>query len=200
NDARTLGKARRDLRKARLDVLDYGEGILAVALDGDTGRHLTLAVEFGDTPPLVGNQLYAGHVPHEDGSTSLRLEHDLLDILNAAQVAASTYHELSLGKFDDTAPHVHVGHADGGPDFVERNVEGSEPLRIDHHAVLLDEASKARHLGHTRGLGNGKAHLPVLRGAQLRQRPLFGHQDVLVDPAHTGRIGSERGGNPGWKL
>ena len=44
-----------------------------------------------------------------------------------------------------------------------------QAARIDDDAVLPHEAADARDLGHALGLGDGKAHLPVLRRAQSRR-------------------------------
>ena len=45
------------------------------------------------------------------------LQHDLLDVVDAAQIAASTHHEFGLGKFDDAPADVHVGVADAVAHF-----------------------------------------------------------------------------------
>ena len=78
----------------------------------------------------------------------------------------------------------------------ERDVEGAEPARVDDHRVLAHEAADARHLGHALGLGDGEAHLPVLRRAQLGERALGRHDGVLVDPPDASRVGAERGTTP----
>src|SRR5262249_9361096 len=67
--------------------------------------------------------------------------------------------------------------------------------RIDDDAVLLDEAPDARDFRNALGLGDGIPHLPVLYGAQLGEVLLHTADYVLVDPAHSGGVGSERRSN-----
>ncbi len=80
NDLGAVRQAVLDLGKARLDVLDDRQRILPIALDGDAGDHLALAIQLGDAAPLVGRKLDAGHVAQQHGRAAFGLEHDLFDI------------------------------------------------------------------------------------------------------------------------
>ena len=168
-DLRALGQARSDLGEPRLDVLDHRERVLAIALDGDAADRLALAVQLGRAAALVGRQFHPRHVAQQHRSAALGLEHDALDVLDAAQIAAPAHHVFGLGQFDHPPANVPVGVADRLAQPRQRNVEGLEAARIDHHAVLADEAADAGDLGHAFGLGQGEADLPVLGRAQLRQ-------------------------------
>ena len=182
------GRLALDIGEAVLDAADDGKRILSVALHGDAGDDLALAVELRHAAPLVGRQFDACDVLDEDGRSGLCLEHDLLDIGDALEIAAPAHHELGLGQLHHSAADVHVGVADGVTDFGQGDVEGAQPAGIDDHGVLPHEAADARHLGNTLGLGDGKPHLPILRCAQLSECALCRHHGVLVDPAHAGRI------------
>ncbi len=122
-DLGAVGQARLDLRERRLDVVDDGERVLPVALDGDAGDDLALAVELGDAAPLVGRKLDARHVAQEHRRAAFGLEHDLLEVGDASQVAAAAHHELGLGELDHAAADVHVGGADRVADLGQRDVE-----------------------------------------------------------------------------
>src|ERR1051325_4665564 len=58
-----FGEAAGDIAYLCLDVLDDGEGVLAVALQRDTADHLAFAVELGQAAPLVRTELDPRHVP-----------------------------------------------------------------------------------------------------------------------------------------
>ena len=117
-----------------------------------------------------GAKLDARDVAQQYRRAALRLEHDLLDVLDAAQIAAAADHELGLGQLDHATADVHVGRADRLAHFAQGDVERLEPARVDNDAVLPDEAADARDLGNAFGLGDGEAHLPVLGRTQLGER------------------------------
>ena len=60
--------------------------------------------------------------------------------------------------------------------------------RIDHDAVLLDEAANARNLGHAFRIGDAIAHVPVLDGGQFGEAFLCAANDILKHPVDAGRI------------
>jgi hypothetical protein len=107
-----LRQARRDLGDLLLDVVDHLQRVLAVARHGDAGDHLALAVEFGDAAPLVRHQFDARDVADQHRRAALGLDHQLLDVGRAAQVAAAAHHVLGLGHLDHAAADVAVGIAD----------------------------------------------------------------------------------------
>ena len=75
----------------------------------------------------------------------------------ALDVAASAHGKFGLGDFDRAAADIHIAVADDVADFRQRDAERLQPARIDHDAVLLDEAADARDLGHASGLGQAEA-------------------------------------------
>jgi len=81
------------------------------------------------------------------------------------------------------------------PDSRERDAHGLQSPRIDHDAVLLDEAANARNLGHAFRIGDAIAHVPVLDGAQFGEAFLCAANDILKHPADAGRIRPEAAGH-----
>ena len=191
-----LRQARRDLGEAVLDVADHRERVLAEALQRDAGDDLALAVHLGDAAPLVRGELDAGHVLEQDRHAALALDHDLLEIGQALDVAAPAHRELGFRQLDRASAHVHVAGAQRFADLGKRDAERLQPPWIDHHAVLLDEAADARDLGNAFRLGDAVAHVPVLDGAQLGEALLRAANDVLIDPADAGRVGPRLGATP----
>ena len=173
----------------------------AEALQDDAARDLALAVELGDAAALVGRQLDARHVAQQHRRAAIGLEHDLLDVLDATQIAAAAHHELELGELDDAPAHIHIGGADRlARPCASGMSRALQPARVDDDVVLLDEAADARDLGHAFRFGDSEAHLPVLQRAQLGERALRAIDRILVDPADAGRIGSERRRHAGRQL
>jgi hypothetical protein len=126
------------------------------------------------------------------GVPPLRLQHQVLDVSPAAQIAAAAHHVLGLGHFQRAAADIAVGIADHLGDAHQRDAVGTQFDRIDGHLILLDEAADARHFGDTGRLGQLVAQVPVLQRAQLGQRLVLGQHGVLIDPADAGRIRAQR--------
>ena len=183
-DGDALGQARRQLGKPALHVVDHRKRILAEALQHDAGDGLTFTVHLGDAAALVGGQLDPGHVLQQHRDAAFVLDHDLLDVGQALEIAASAHGELGLRHFHRAAADIHVAVADRVADARQRNVERLEPARIDHHAVLLDEAADAGDLRYARGIGTARtAHTSpgwcaVRRGCVARRAPHIGRPSL----------------------
>src|ERR1041384_634982 len=61
NEVDTLRQGRRDLYQLGFDPLDHREGVLASAHDHAAADRLTLAVQFGNAPPLVRPKVDMGN-------------------------------------------------------------------------------------------------------------------------------------------
>ena len=116
-DAHALRQARRNLREPILHVLDDRQRILAEALQRDAGDDLPFPVHFGDAAALVGRELDAGHVLQQHRDALVVLNHDLLEIGEALDVAAPAHREFGLGDLDRAAADIHVAVADRVADF-----------------------------------------------------------------------------------
>ena len=190
-DGHALGEARRDLGEAVLDVADHGQRVLAKPLKRNAGNDFAFPVHFRDAATFVRRELDPRHVLEQHRHAAVALDDDLLQVGQALDVAAAAHRELGLRKLDGAPAHVHVAAAQRFADFGERNSERLQPPRVDHHAVLLDEAADAGDLGNALRLGDAVADVPVLDGPQLGEALLRPAHDVLIDPADAGRIGSE---------
>ena len=174
-------------------MLDHRQRILAEALQRDAGDDLALPVHLGDAAALVRRQLDTGHVLEQHRHAAVALDHDLLKVGEVLDVAAPAHGELGLGDLDRAAADIHVAVADHVADFGERNAERLQAPRVDHDAILLDEAPDAGDLGHALGLGKPKADGPVLNRAKLGEALLRPANNVLIDPANAGRVGTDAG-------
>ena len=76
-----------------------------------------------------------------------------------------------------------------------RDVVSAQFVRVEHDLVLPHHAADTCHFGHVRHSLQFVFEKPVLQCAQLRQIHFPGavYQCVLVNPAHTGGIGPQRG-------
>ncbi len=199
-DRQDLGAGRQasgDLGELRLDPLDDAQGVRAEALQDDAAGDLAVTVHLCEAAPLVRPQFDAGDIPDPQGGATGGLQHDVLDVGDASEVAPPPHHELELGEFDGAAADIGVARADRVPQLVERDALSPQAVRFDHHVVLLHEAANAGDLSHALGPRGTEADHPILDRAQLGERPFPGHDDVLVDPADTGGIGAERRCHPG---
>ena len=186
-----LGKARPEFGQPLFDVAYDCERVLAGALQSDAGDGFALPVDLGDAAPLVGYEFDARNVAQEDRHPAVAFHHDLLQIGEAFHIAAAADRELDFRQLDGAAAHVAVAVPDRVVDLGKGDTERLQPARIDHDAVLLDEAADACDLGDALGLRHPVADVPVLNRAQFGEIHLRSADDVLVDPANAGGVGPE---------
>ena len=155
-------QTRRDFREPLLDVLDDGKSVLAEALQHDAGNDFSLTVQFGDAAPLVGHQFDAGDVAQQNRHALVGLDDDLFEIGQVFEVAAAAHHEFGLGELDGAAANIDIARTQEHREFSKRYAERLQPARIDHHAVLLDEAADAGDFGDAFRLGKTVADIPIL--------------------------------------
>ena len=98
NDIRARGQARGQLRHAFLHVIDHVERIEPEALQRDAACNLSLAVEFGNTAPLVGAEFDPGHIAQQDGRPIIDLHGDLAEIVDAPEIPLAPHDEFKLGQ------------------------------------------------------------------------------------------------------
>ena len=121
--ADALGQARHDLGQTVLDVLDHRQRILAEALERDAGDDLPFPVQLGQAAAFVGHELHARDVLQKHRHAALILDDDVLDVLEARDIAAPAHHVFTLGELERAAADIHVAVADDVPDLGERDAE-----------------------------------------------------------------------------
>src|SRR5262249_26449176 len=197
-DRRPLRQAAGDLADMLLDVGNDRKRVLAVALAGDAGRNFALAVKLGDAAAFVRCQLHARHILEQYWCPALRLEHDLFEIRDAAQIPSTAHHVLGLGQLHHATADIHVGSPDGILDFGQWNVEGLETAWVNDDRVLPDETADACDFGYTLCFVERQTHLPVLRAAQSCKSRPGRHHGGLVDRANAAAFRADvRGGGVG---
>jgi hypothetical protein len=186
-----------DLRDLCLGGGDDVERVLAGALHGNPAHHLAVAVQLGNAASFIGPQLDPGHVAQQHRRAAVGLQHDLLQVGGAAQIAAAAHHELGLRHLDRAAADVHVAGAHGLRDFGQPDTVRFQTQRVDDDVVLAHEAADAGDLGNAFGLGHRIADGPVLSRAQLGEIAFVAQHRVLVDPADAGGVRPEAGRDAG---
>src|SRR5712691_10441632 len=166
-DRHTLRQARRDLRKAILHVCDDRKGVLPKTLNHDPGSDLALSVELGDAAPLIGRELNTGDVSQQHGHAAVVLDDDLFQVGYVLHVAAAANCQLSFAQLDRPTADIAVARAQSSPYLVECYAQRLQPPRIDHDAVLLNEAADACDFRYALGFGDRVSDLPVLGGTQF---------------------------------
>ena len=195
-----LRQAAFQLGEPRLDPVDGVLGILAIAHDDNAAHHFPFAIELGDAAPHLGPGDHICHIPQQQrGAAHIGTERDLLQILDAFQIAVGAHHVLRFRHLDDGGAGLLIALLDGGLDKGERDAVGAQLVRVDPHLIL------ANHAAHGGDFGDPVHRLqlvleePVLQRGELAQVMLAGfvHQRVLIDPAHPGGIGAELGAGRG---
>jgi hypothetical protein len=187
-----LRQARRDFRKAVLHVSDDRKCILPEALNRNPRNDLAFSVKFGDAAPLIGRELDAGDVSEQHRDATVVLDHDLFQVGYVLHIAAAANCELSFAQLHRPTADIAVARAQSSPYLVERYAQHLEPPRIDHDAVLLDEAADACDFRYPLGFGDRVPDLPVLDGTQFGKSFLVAANNVLVNPTYSGRVRPER--------
>jgi hypothetical protein len=108
--------------------------------------------ELGDPAPLVRTEFDARNVLQQNRRAAFSLEHDLLEVGDALEIAAAADDVLGLRHLDHPAADVSVSGANGLRYPRQRDSIGLELSRVDDDLVLLHEAADARDLGHALGL------------------------------------------------
>jgi hypothetical protein len=105
-DAHALRQARRDLGEAVLDVADDGQGVFAEPLKRDPRNDLAFPVHLGNAATFVRGELDARHVLEQNRHAALVLDHDLLQVGQALDVAASAHREFGLCQLDGASAYM----------------------------------------------------------------------------------------------
>ncbi len=179
----------------RLDRLDRLPCVLAGAQHDHPADHLTLAVQIGDAAAHLRSDLNARDVGKQHRDAALGDENrNAAEVVERLEIAPRTDHVLGLGQLDHRSAGFAIRVADRRDHLSERQVVGLEPRRVDDDLVLAHHAADRRNLGDVRDRLQLVLEEPVLERAKLREvlRALAVDQRVLVDPAHTGRVGTER--------
>ena len=142
DDLHPLWQAAFQLGEPCLDPVYGVLGILAVAHDYDAAHHFPLTVKLGNAAPHLGAGDHIRHVTQQQrGAAHSGAERDLLQILDAFQIAIGAHHVLRFRHLDDGGAGLLVALLDGGLDKGERDAVGAQLVRIDPHLVLAHHAT-----------------------------------------------------------
>ena len=109
----------------------------------------------------------------------------------------AAYHVFAAREFDYASSDFAVASSYSGNKFVDGDVVGLKPVRIDVDLILSDESAERRDLGDARNGLKVISEIVVLERAQLGQIVLAGSIDerVLEHPPDSGCVGTELGLN-----
>ncbi len=203
DDLHPLWQAAFQLSQPCLDPVYGVLGILAVAHDDDAAHYFPFAVELGDTAPHLGTGDHICHIPQQQRGAAYRgAERDLLQILNALEIAVGAHHVLRFRHLDDGGAGLLIALLDGGFDKGERDAVGAQFVRVDPHLILTHHAADGGNLGDPLHRLQLVLEEPVLQRGELAQVMFAGsvYQRVLIDPAHPGGIGAELGAGGGGQI
>ncbi len=104
-----------------LNILNDLARIGAVAHNHDASYRFAFAIPLGDAAAHVGAELHIGHLAQQDGdAVRADTDGDLLQVVQALDVAADAQDELLFAHLDRSAAHLAVaalhGHAHLGED------------------------------------------------------------------------------------
>ena len=190
--------ARGNVRQSRLHPLDDFQGIAAVAHDDNAGDDLSRAVEVRGAAPDVRTEHDLTDIPDADRRAILTCKNDALDVPGRLGVTAPANHVLGPGRLEQACADLTVAGTHRIRHAGDRDPVGAQAIRIDVDLILLSEPAERCDLGHARNRFQVILEIPVLVRAQLRQTvpARFVLQDVLKNPAQTGRIGTDLGFDP----
>ena len=98
DDVRARGQARGQLRDAFFHVIDHVERIEPEPLQRDAACNLSLAVQLGNTAPLVGAEFDPGHVAQQDGRPIIDLHDDLAEIVDTPEIPFAAHDVFKFGQ------------------------------------------------------------------------------------------------------
>src|SRR6266705_2723229 len=189
-------QARFERRDLRLDRVDRFQRVLAPPHHDDAARDLALAVELRDAAAHFRPDLQARDVAEAHRNPRIaRRKPNLVEIVERFQITARAHHVLRFAQFEHRAAGLLVGALHRLDHFRVRDIERPQPRGVEHDLVLLHHTADARDFRDVRHGLQLVLEEPVLQRTQLRQVHAAAAIDerVLVDPADTGRVGSERG-------
>ena len=190
-----FGQTGFNFRQPGFHIVDRVQGILIVAGHGCAADGFAFAVQFGDAAPFIRPQFDPGDVAQQHWHSAFRLNHQLFQIGDAAQIALAAHHVFGLGHFHHSPADIAVAGADHFADPHQRNTVSLQLARVHDHLILLDKAADAGDFGNALGLGELVADEPVLRGAQFRQSVAGAGHYILINPADPAGIRAKAGRN-----
>ena len=161
-------EAWRNLGDARFHRVDDLLRVDAGPRDDDaTDGFLCPLHERGDPEGIA--DLDVRHLLDVDRNAVRAADDDPLDVVDRRDQPDAAHDQPGTVRLEHVAAHIEVAGADCRHDSAERQVVGSEAVRIDVHLVLLDMATDGSHLRHARDGIELVADEPVLQRAELTE-------------------------------
>src|SRR5437879_4530307 len=159
-------------------VLELGEAEYMVRASG----YLQSLDDFRQIPLMTTDAGVGGH------------QRNLAEVIERLEITGGTHHVLGFTQLQHRAAGLLIRFLHGVNHLALRDAVCAQPIRIEHDLILAHHAADARNfrnVGHRLQL---VLQEPVLQRTQLRQIHVARAVDqrVLINPAHTGRVGAER--------
>ena len=176
------------LVELRLHALGHGARVLAEQHEGHADDHLALTVHRRGAAPQARAEAHVADGRHRYRyALRCRADDDRLQVVEALDQAGRADDELFAVALDVPAAGVLVRALERAYHVLDRQPDGLEAFRIDHHLVLLVLAAEAVHLDDAGDGAELRADVPVERLLQLHQRVPFAAHDELIDLAERRR-------------
>ena len=184
------------LVQLRLHIANDLPGVGSVTDHDDAADGFPFAIELRDAPPHLGSELDVGDLAEKNrDAVGAAANRDLLQVVNALDVAFYPEDELLFGHLDGAPADFAVAALDGLADVGDGDVVGAQLGGIDGDLVLLDVAADGSDLGDALHGGELVFHIPILDRAQLGQVLFLGVERVHERPADPGGVRPQRRGD-----
>ena len=123
--------------------------VLAKAHDDDAADHFTFAIKFRDTAPQLRSQADLRDIFQQYRDAAfIHPEWNVFQIVQRIDIAGCAHHVFGFSQFNHGPPDFLVAALNGVAYVFQRQVVGTQLVRVQHHLVLLDHAADGGHLGH----------------------------------------------------
>ena len=157
-----------DPRHLGLHAMDGGQGLLATAHQHGGQHHIIIALMAGHAQARQAAGLHHRDIAQQDGrAAGAAAEHDVVDVIEAANKANALHHGRLRPDIDRARPHGDIARAHRLDHPRQIKPEGVHPRQVDDDIIGLGAAAKAGHIHHTGHALEAAVQHPILQGLQV---------------------------------
>ena len=157
-----------DPRHLGLHAMDGGQGLLATAHQHGGQHHIIIALMACHAQARQAAGLHHRDIAQQDGrAAGAAAEHDVVDVIEAANKANALHHGRLRPDIDRARPHGDIARAHRLDHPRQIKPEGVHPRQVDDDIIGLGAAAKAGHIHHTGHALEAAVQHPILQGLQV---------------------------------